>query len=302
MDAERCRAILAACLPTLAVEDARYLAEGWDSAVFLVNGDLLFRFPKRREVAVTLERELQLLPELGPALPAPIPSFLYRVQDCDGYPWTFAGYHRIEGRPADEVDLSQQQKVALAAQVGRFLRALHSFPVDRATMLGVERATVAGGHDQWRWWVGEVERQVAPLLSPAEAARLRAWFETAEARGARDFTPALIHNDLGAEHLIVDPDSGALAGVIDWGDVGIGDPAIDFSGLLGGFGAEAARAALAAYGRPDDDALLWRAQLYVDMSPLHEVNYGRVTANDAHIERGLARLRSGLLGGMRDEG
>ena len=38
----------------------------------------------------------------------------------------------------------------------------------------------------------------------------------------------VVHGDLYARHLLVD-DAGALAGVIDWGDVHLGDPALDLA-------------------------------------------------------------------------
>ena len=90
--------------------------------------------------------------------------------------------------------------------------------------------------------------------------------------------------------------------MIDFGDSGIGDPAIDFVGLLAGPGEAAVRAALDAYGRPDDDALLTRACLYQAMIPLHEVLFGLATDAEEHIERGLSALRSGLLASDRPTG
>src|SRR5262245_54252275 len=122
MDAARCRELLAACLPALAVREVRYLAEGWDSTVFLVNGELLFRFPKRAEVADWLEQELRLLPELAQTLPAAVPAFRYVVRGCAASPFAFAGYPLIEGTPADEADLKLRARETLAADVGRFLR------------------------------------------------------------------------------------------------------------------------------------------------------------------------------------
>ena len=43
--------------------------------------------------------------------------------------------------------------------------------------------------------------------------------------------PVFSHNDLGIEHVLVDPDTGAVTGIIDWTDAAIVDPAYDF-GLI----------------------------------------------------------------------
>ncbi|MGH7576372.1 MAG: phosphotransferase, partial [Longimicrobiales bacterium] len=41
-----------------------------------------------------------------------------------------------------------------------------------------------------------------------------------------------IHHDLGPEHLILDPDTGRLVGILDWTDAILGDPARDFVFLV----------------------------------------------------------------------
>ncbi len=41
----------------------------------------------------------------------------------------------------------------------------------------------------------------------------------------------LLHADLGGEHLLIDPDTSRVTGIIDWTDMEWGDPARDFSGL-----------------------------------------------------------------------
>ncbi len=71
------RAAIAAAFPALPIRTMRFLAAGWDSTVWEVNGDLVFRFPKRAEVAEWLLREIALLPALAPVLPVPVPRFDY---------------------------------------------------------------------------------------------------------------------------------------------------------------------------------------------------------------------------------
>jgi aminoglycoside phosphotransferase (APT) family kinase protein len=62
---------------------------------------------------------------------------------------------------------------------------------------------------------------------------------------------ALVHGDLHARHLLID-DGGGLCGVIDRGDVHLGDPATDLA-VTHAFLPPPARAAfLAAYGPVDE--------------------------------------------------
>jgi aminoglycoside phosphotransferase (APT) family kinase protein len=41
----------------------------------------------------------------------------------------------------------------------------------------------------------------------------------------------LTHDDVSPEHLLVDPDTGELAGILDWSDAALGDPARDVAPL-----------------------------------------------------------------------
>ena len=60
----------------------------------------------------------------------------------------------------------------------------------------------------------------------------------------------LLHGDLYARHLLVDA-SHDLCGVIDWGDVCIGDPSIDLGIAWSFFPAEGRRRFFAIYGEVD---------------------------------------------------
>jgi aminoglycoside phosphotransferase (APT) family kinase protein len=63
---------------------------------------------------------------------------------------------------------------------------------------------------------------------------------------ASGWAPIFSHNDLGIEHVLVDPGTWTVTGVIDWSDAAIVDPAVDFGLLYRDLGPAAAQAALAA--------------------------------------------------------
>jgi hypothetical protein len=79
-----------------------YLSEGWESVACLVNGHLVFRFPKRDVAEHYLRTEIRLLSELAAHLPLPIPRFDY-VADPPGQhvPFAFVGYELLLGSLAD---------------------------------------------------------------------------------------------------------------------------------------------------------------------------------------------------------
>lgn len=61
---------------------------------------------------------------------------------------------------------------------------------------------------------------------------------------------ALVHSDLGAEHLLAV--GGDLTGVIDWSDAALADPAVDFARLYRDFGQEFLVSVVDAYGGLSD--------------------------------------------------
>src|SRR5215217_2134868 len=60
----------------------------------------------------------------------------------------------------------------------------------------------------------------------------------------------LAHNDLGAEHVIVDPTTMTLNGIIDWSDAAIADPAAELGRLLRDLGPVHLESVLTACGAP----------------------------------------------------
>ena len=131
-----------------------------------------------------------------------------------------------------------------------------------------------------RGFLDEFRRVVLPLLDPDEQPRGEALLREVET--LTGFRPALTHSDLGPTHLLVR--DGELAGVIDWGDARVGDPALDYAWLLNG-------------PFPDwdvDDDLRRRALIYHRLGPWFEVHYGVFTNQPEWVRSGLTGVRSRL--------
>jgi aminoglycoside phosphotransferase (APT) family kinase protein len=84
-------------------------------------------------------------------------------------------------------------------------------------------------------------------------------------------TPSFIHLDFRGNNLLVDPESGRLAGVIDWGNAAIGDPALDFMWLVVWRGWSFTEAVLSNYSLPVDADFLQRVK--------HKAELQRALAN-----------------------
>ena len=104
--------------------------------------------------------------------------------------------------------------------------------------------------------------------------------------------PVLTHGDLGPEHVLVSA-SGDLAGVLDWEEVGIGDPAWDFAWWVHERPAVGERA-LAAYGGAPDPGFATRARFCFVLMPLHDLDHGLQVGPPAFVQAGLAGFRTRL--------
>jgi len=134
---ERAAALIESQCPALAPVTLSLMGAGWDNTAYLVNGEWVFRFPRRTIAVPLLETEGRVLPALAPRLPCPIPTPVWFGRPDAGYKWPFLGYRRLEGHVASDMDLDDAARAALALPVARFLRALHDVPLAETQAWGV---------------------------------------------------------------------------------------------------------------------------------------------------------------------
>jgi aminoglycoside 2''-phosphotransferase len=187
---------------------------GTESAAFRVDGDWVVRFPVAPRAQASLATELALLPALAPRLPVAVPRPEH-VAERDGR-LVFAAYRALEGAPLSDAALGVLPPPARARaldELAALLDAIHRFPLESARAAGVSFALLHGGFHPAQ------ERLVHGLPE-------RRAFERAQPPAA---PPVLLHADIKPDHLLHDPASGALTGLLDWGDVSLGHPEFDLA-------------------------------------------------------------------------
>jgi len=287
MSTKNYQQIIAACFPDLAIRRCLPIAEGWDSVAVAVNDDLIFRFPKRRDVEPQYQVERRLLPVLAGALPVPDVAFFW--PGGVAYPGIFIGHHLIEGAPLTGEHLTPEHSAGIVRQLGQFLSTLHRFPIDQATRLGVPAGDQRTWRERYQHQYQQIQSRVLPLLDEAAQARIvRDW--QAFLADATRFEVALIHHDLAGEHILYDSARGTISGIIDWGDTMIGDPAIDFTGLLAAYGEDFAERVLAHYQGAVDASFRQRMRFYRGAMPLNTVLFGLDTGQAEYVYQGLKEI------------
>jgi aminoglycoside 2''-phosphotransferase len=266
---------------------------GWggDSDAWLVDGRWIFRFPRSPEVAERLAIEVCLLPRLAPRLPLAIPRFAYVARDVGDRP-AFVGYEALPGeplRPQVLRSLPSETVDRVANQLGEFLRVLHQMPLAEVIGCGVP-VPAAPPHllDERRF--AEIKATVFPVLADDERAWVSQRFASFLVEPSHfQFTPVLVHGDLGPDHIIFDPSRGELGGIIDFGDVAIGDPAGELT-WRADYGEDFFRKVLSAYS-PADDAFSERVAFRIDCLPLTHISYGLEMRRTADVVEGRRELK-----------
>ena len=273
-DIARAEQLIGRSFPELRGQPVRPLAEGWDNSVFIVGEELAFRFPRRAMALPGVRREIAVLPVIAPMLPLPIPTPTYVGVDDDlEDPWPFFGALLVPGTELALSALPEGARAPGAEAAGAFLRRLHA----PATLA---RAQSAIGeplpHDPMhRAWPRSRMTDTRSLLETlanngawTADARVDHLLEVAVELDAPKSESALVHGDLHIRHLLIDTGGSPVraTGVIDWGDVCIGDPAVDLSIGFAAFEGEARQAFLDSYGGIDTEQELRARALAIRLS------------------------------------
>lgn len=234
LDEQTVSGLIAAQFPDLRGRPVRRLGAGWDNELFRVGGEWVLRFPRRAERVAWLTREITIMTMAAEALAPRVPVFERIGQPSDAFPYPFVGYRWLPGVGADRIPVAGRDR--LAGDIGALFSALHQIA------LGAVPPTPAGWERE-SWGVLRAEladsAEVArPLLSPAVLDVAEPYLAGKVQPPPASGTVRFIHNDICADHLIADPGTGRLTGLIDFTDAMAGDPVHDFVGLItvGGYG------------------------------------------------------------------
>ena len=283
--------------PRLEIRAYESIEMGWDYFVLDVNDELIFRFPRRSNVIQQLEWEAEILPMLAEALPVEVPDFKYVVNRKSAEPSMFVGYPKIQGSGLDAQKLEESDaRKPVARRIGEALSALHAISLDSMNdhpmSENPEPREAEGWRDVYRGLFQFAEEHVFPQLShEARSREMQTWQEFLFDESNFDFSPVLVHQDLNTEHVIIDYESGTVAGIIDWGDCGIGDAALDFVGLAQGMGENFALEVLDNY-QFADPGIMSRARFYEVVVPYHYVRFDHESGSDKFREQGIRAIET----------
>ncbi|MEV0257639.1 phosphotransferase [Streptomyces sp. NPDC050732] len=229
--------------PDLAELEIHSPVRGWDNELWRLGQNLAARLPRTERAPDLLRKEHRWLPVLAPTLPLPVPTPVHLVEPTPRFPqpWTITAW--VPGAPADVTPISQADHGA--ETLAEFLRALH------------KEAPADAPHTQDRGaplptLTHVFEEQLRDLAQDigTQTAALRVVWQDAVTAPPWQGTPVWLHGDLHPANAVVT--DGTLSGVIDFGELCAGDPALDLAAAWLLLPNGAASRFFEAYGRADD--------------------------------------------------
>ncbi|MFF3766295.1 aminoglycoside phosphotransferase family protein [Streptomyces sp. NPDC001922] len=216
-DAALVRRLVAGQFPDWAGLPVRPLpSSGTDHRVYRLGDALSVRMPRVAGAVKQAVTEAQWLPVLAPRLPLPIPAQVAVGRPDGDYPFDWSVHAWLPGEAATPTTGDTPH---VATALAEFVTALRAVDTEGAPLFSHgSRGGPLAGLD------ASVRRAVAELGDRVAGAHvLRSWEESLTAEPASAVT--WIHGDLLPGNLLLAGDR--LSSVIDFGCLGVGDPAVD---------------------------------------------------------------------------
>lgn len=255
------RALLKEQHSDLADLEIRDVPGGWGNQQFRLGDDLAVRMPRRGEAPLQLRTEQRWTSVLAERLPLPIPATVRIGEPSDlfEHPWSVVRW--VEGEPGDSAPVTDHGSAEVLAE---FLAALHEPAAAGAPALSQRQVD---GEEKLEHWLGQ-----DLLEDERTAAAAREVWRKAITAPRHEGSPVWLHTDLHPANVVVR--DGMLAGVIDFGDMGTGDPAIDLSAAFILLPAGAVTRFFEVYERADEAAVA-RARGWAVLRALTLISIGR---------------------------
>lgn len=195
-------------------------SSGTDHALYRLGDDLVVRLPRIASAEGQGDKEHRWLPRLAPQLPLKVPVPVFRGTPDEGYPFSWSVYRWLDGVDADRE--APSDPAAAATELGRFIRVLRDLDATNGPLPGphnFHRGEPLAERDE------DTRAAIDALAGDIDVPATMAVWDQSVHSPVWDRAPVWIHGDLMPGNLLIE--DGRLSAVIDFGGLGIGDPACD---------------------------------------------------------------------------
>ena len=236
--------------PQVDASDVHHLGSGGQYDVYLTSDGWAFRFPRWNWSGTLFDAEANVHRFVAEQLPSQIrvPRVELLAPPTPPFPRPFAGHRYIAGTALDVMD--EELMPTIQREIAILLAALHSTPAPLVGAAGIHELEMDSGRREWLEHYSTVASQLRGIDPVVDGAI--EWVGTQPTAPPPAGPLQLVHGDLGPEHVLANPATGFLTGVIDWTDTHLGDAARDFVFLVTWRGWTFAEEVLRLYSRAVD--------------------------------------------------
>jgi len=276
--------------PELAINSVEpHNHEGQFNNLLIINDELIFRFPRYADGVASILKEIRVLSRIQGCTTLPIPNPIYSSQETDRVGEVFMGYPCLPGETLWQPVFTQIEDERIidrwGEQLAGFLRELHAIP---SQTIG-NNFPLQDGLAEWKNLYADIRKHLFAFMRPEARDEVSFHFEDFLKNPAlHSYQPALRHGDFGFGNILYDPQTMNISGVIDFGFVGLGDPAIDFASASV-LGEKIFKRICQAY--PNSHSMLERARFYRGTYALQEALHGLRKDDQEAFESGIEPYR-----------
>lgn len=194
-------------------------SSGTDNALYRLGDEMVVRLPRIDWAIDQVKKEHEWMPKLAPHLPLEIPVPLEMGEPAEGYPWNWSVYRWLEGENRTVDNLPNPTQTA--ADLAEFLLALQGIDTTNgplANEYGLRGDSLSSRDETTREAIDSL-RELIDIKVVTEI------WENALQSPEWNRKPVWFHGDVLPGNLLFKKEK--LNAVIDFGGLGVGDPACD---------------------------------------------------------------------------
>ncbi|HEY5235989.1 MAG TPA: aminoglycoside phosphotransferase family protein [Rhabdochlamydiaceae bacterium] len=188
---------------------------GTDNALFRLGNEMVVRLPRIDWAVENVDKEFKWLPQLAPLLPVSIPVPLGKGAPTKEYPWPWSVYRWLEG--SNPIVGHLPDPVLFIHDLVAFIQALHKVELQSGPTSN--RGVPLEKKD------AETRKALLELEGMVDIPAITSLWEKALKVPPWSKPPVWVHGDLSPGNTLIQ--NRRLSAVIDFGNLGIGDPACD---------------------------------------------------------------------------
>ena len=253
------------------------VGEGANGIVLTDGCGVAIKFPKHKLALQWLKQEIEMISHISKALSVCVPDYFATYLD-QPIGEAYCAYSLIPGvKLSKEIYSLHRHKIA--KQLLSLLDEIHTIePLE----------TMSNKKVDFESMYYEIQELLFPVVEDKVKQdielRFTAYLQDAILTSQNN---CVIHGDLGSANIICDPETGDITGIIDWAEVSVDDPAIDYSALTCAAGIPQCKEDLLML-RPSLSTIFKRSSFIQYTFPLQEALHGIKTNDEEALHSGLS--------------